>query len=145
MKQRIEEERDALRARMRAEYEALPRFYWLATADVLVLGPAPNAIGVDAFLDQERRPSGRYPSVAARVGTEVEPWLNRLKLRLGSYLEPARNSGVNPRVHGTAGLDVRLFTWDLFGAMEPFSVRLGGMVDVAVRYFNWGVGIGLWH
>jgi hypothetical protein len=142
---RIEHRRDALRRKADLEYERLPRFYWLISADVLVIGQVPDGVGIDGFLDQERRRAGEKISVGGRIGSEIEPWPRRLKIRAGGYLEPGRNRGVGPRMHGTAGLDLRLFTWDLFGWIEPFSVRVGGMVDFAPRYFNWGVSVGLWH
>jgi len=142
---RIEHRRDVERRRMEREYAELPRFYWLITADLLVVGQVPAAIGIDAFLDQERRRIGETVAVGGRLGSEIELWPGWLKLRAGGYLEPGRNAGVSPRMHGTAGLDVKLFTWDLFGWIEPFSIRAGGMVDFAPRYFNWGVGVGFWH
>ena len=83
--------------------------------------------------------------MGVRGGMEVEPWTGRLKLRVGGYLEPARYEHASWRMHGTAGFDVRLFTWDLFGWFNPFSIRVGAMVDIAPRYFNWGVGVGFWH
>jgi hypothetical protein len=142
---RIEHRRDMLRLRMDAEYASLPRFYWLITADVLVIGASPDAVGIDGFLEQELRRVGQEVSVGVRLGSEIELWPGWIKLRGGGYMEPGRAAGVGPRFHGTAGLDLRLFTWDLFGWVDPFTVRVGGMVDFASRYFNWGVGVGLWH
>ena len=66
-------------------------------------------------------------------------------MRAGSYFEPSRFEGVPYRVHGTIGTDIRLFSWDLFGLLDEFTLSLGGSADVAERYVNLGVGIGLWH
>jgi hypothetical protein len=52
---------------------------------------------------------------------------------------------VGYRVHGTLGADVRLFSWDFFGLIDEFTLRAGAAADVAERYLNAGVGIGLWH
>jgi hypothetical protein len=68
-----------------------------------------------------------------------------LKVRFGSYVEPARNEAGTIRPHGTLGFDLRLFTWDLFGLVSPFSIQLTGVGDVAPRYFDVGLGIGFWH
>ncbi len=143
--EQVEKERDQARDGERRRYEELPRHYWLISVDLMLVGPTLNGIGLDAFLDGEMRPSGEVISFSVRLGTEVEPWANRLKLRAGGYVEPSRNTGVQPRIHGTCGFDVRLFTWDLFGLVSPFSIRAGAMIDLAQRYINWGVGIGMWH
>jgi hypothetical protein len=61
-----------------------------------------------------------------------------MKVRGGTYLEPSRFRRSFYRVHGTAGFDVRLF--DIW----RWSVRGTGTVDLAPRYFNWGIAFGLW-
>jgi hypothetical protein len=66
-------------------------------------------------------------------------------MRAGTYFEPSRFDGVPYRVHGTLGADVRLFSWDLFGLLEEFTLRAGASADVAERYLNVGLGVGLWH
>jgi hypothetical protein len=40
---------------------------------------------------------------------------------------------------------VRLFAWDLFGLVEPVAFSLGTSADVAERYLNLGVSVGIWH
>ena len=66
------------------------------------------------------------------------------KLRAGTYFEPSRFEA-GYRVHATLGTDVRLFSWDLFGLLDEFTFSAGAAADVAERYLNAGVGIGLWH
>jgi hypothetical protein len=66
-------------------------------------------------------------------------------MRAGSYFEPSRFEGVPHRAHATLGLDLRLFSWDLFGMLPEFTLRTGAFADVAERYLNVGVGMGLWH
>jgi hypothetical protein len=49
-------------------------------------------------------------------------------------------------LHGTFGGDVRLFGWNVFGLWpEDFMWQLGGSMDVAPRYFSWGVSIAGWY
>jgi hypothetical protein len=52
---------------------------------------------------------------------------------------------VSYRVHATLGMDVRLFSWDLFGLLDEFTLSVGAAADVAERYLNAGLGVGLWH
>ncbi len=129
----------------RDRYDALAHQYVLITGDVLITGRTPNGIGVDAFLDQQRRPAGQDVTVALRLGAEAEPWPNRLEVRLGGYLEPNRHLHLTWRPHLTGGFDVRLFRWDLFGLLDPFDIRAGASMDLASRYFDWGIGVGFWH
>ncbi len=125
--------------------EELSRSYVLITADLLVTGRTPHGVGVEGFLAQERQGSGDEITYSVRLGVEAEPWQGRLKLRAGSYLEPSRFPTGSYRLHGTAGFDLRLFRWDLFGLLDDFDIRVGATGDVAVRYFDWGVGVGFWH
>lgn len=119
--------------------------YYLVAMDVVIDGPTEDGQGLDAFLTQQSRPRGAHTSFALRFGTEMEPWPNRMKVRAGIYSESNRIQGVSPRVHGTFGFDVRLFEWDLFGVMDPFSIQLSTMVDVAYEYLNWGLGFSFWY
>ena len=100
---------------------------------------------MESFLTQVRRGSGQDLSFGFRFGVEGEPIAQYVKMRAGSYFEPSRFEGVPYRVHGTIGTDIRLFSWDLFGLLDEFTLSLGGSADVAERYVNLGVGIGLWH
>jgi hypothetical protein len=71
-----------------------------------------------------------------------------LRLRTGTYYEPTRFENVHagPRVHGCVGAETKLFPWSVFGLFDPDTHwRLQGAADVAARYFNWSVSIGVWH
>ncbi|RKH62936.1 hypothetical protein [Corallococcus llansteffanensis] len=131
----------------RAErFKALPRAKLLLTGSVIVSGAASNAIGFESFLSQQLERSGRHLLVSPRVGAELEPIENRLQVRAGSYLEPSRFDGIRPRVHGTAGAEVRLFRWSVFGLASPeTSWRISGSIDVSHLYLGWGIGVGTWH
>ncbi|MET0341643.1 MAG: hypothetical protein ABW252_11630 [Polyangiales bacterium] len=115
-----------------------PRRYVLLAADVIVSGKTDRGHGLEAFLSQTPERSGERVSYGARVGVESEIWPDRMKVRAGSYVEPARFRGSTYRPHGTMGFDVRLF--DIW----RWSVRGTGTVDLAPRYFNWGIAFGLW-
>jgi hypothetical protein len=130
------------RARLAAE---LSRNYLLLSGEVILIGSTDDAVGLESFLSQDRRTSGGTITVGVRGGIEGEPLARWLKMRAGTYLEPSRFEGVPYRVHGTAGFDVKLFTWDLFGLLDPFALRFGSAADVAERYLYVGLGIGIWH
>jgi hypothetical protein len=125
--------------------EALSRRYVLLSADVVFIGSTDQGIGLEAFLNQQRVVSGQTPSLAFRVGAEGEPIPNQLRVRLGSYLEPARFSGVHPRLHATVGGDLKLFSFDMFGLVNPFELRLTASLDIAESYRSVGISVGLWR
>jgi hypothetical protein len=115
-----------------------PRRYVLLSADLIAYGKTSNGHGIEAFLNQTPERSGQKVSYGARIGVESEIWPDRVKVRGGTYLEPSRFRREHYRLHGTAGFDVRLF--DIW----RWSVRGTGTVDLAPRYFNWGIAFGLW-
>lgn len=129
----------------RKEYESLPKSYLLISADFFIIGGTTDGVGIDSFVEQKRRSSGDGLSFGFRLGAETEIWSDRLKLRAGFYLEPPRYAGVPFRPHGTGGLELRLFRWDLFGYTDPFDLRASLTVDVAPGYLDIGAGIGFWH
>jgi len=112
-------------------------------ADVLITGASSSASGVEAFIDKELEPTGRSATLSVRGGVEVEAIPGWLRVRGGSYFEPSRFSGVSGRVHGTAGLEARLFSFCLWGS--PYRARASVTVDVARRYDNLGLSVGFWH
>ena len=143
--ERIDERIDAAEDAADAEVAALPRLYLLLTADLVVTGPTENGVGIDGFVAQQRIPAGEDITYSVRFGVEGEPWAGRLKLRAGTYLEPSRYATGSARLHGTAGFDLRLFSWDVFGLFDDFDIRAGATIDVAERYLDWGIGVGVWH
>ena len=125
------------------EVRALSRRYLLFSADAIAVGPTPDGVGLESFLSQQRQTSGKHTTFGFRFGIEGEPIAYWVQMRAGTYLEPSRFAGVGYRVHGTLGADVRLFSWDFFGLIDEFTLRAGAAADVAERYLNAGVGIGL--
>jgi hypothetical protein len=124
---------------------ALSRRYILISTEIILTGSTPNGVGLESFLSQQLHTSGKNVSVGLRAGVEGEPIANWVQMRAGSYLEPSRFEGGTYRVHATAGMNVRLFSWTLFGLLEEFTLSGGAFADVAERYLNAGLGVGLWH
>jgi hypothetical protein len=115
-----------------------PRRYILLAADLLIYGKTPRGQSISGFLSQTPERSGDQIAYSLRIGAESEVWQDRMKVRLGTYLEPSRVSRKYYRPHGTFGLEARLF--DFWG----WSARATATVDGAPRYFNWGFSVGLW-
>jgi hypothetical protein len=131
---------------LRKHYRLLPREKLLLSTSVLVTGPTPGAVGVESMLSQVVERSGERTSVTLRGGGEVEAIPNRLQLRGGTYMEPTRFRGSTARAHATAGFEIRLIEWSLFGLFpEDNSFRISGAVDVAREYFGWSLGVGSWY
>lgn len=136
---------------LRARYLAMRRFYVMVTTSLLVTGKVPDAVGVESVLDRRVQRSGQDLTYSPRIGVESEVIPHWLKVRAGSYYEPTRFQKTavrspSGRVHGTFGLDVKLFPWTVFGLFEDGTEwRASGAVDNASRYFGWSVSIGVWH
>jgi hypothetical protein len=111
-------------------------------SDLVVTGTSPNGNGIEGFAMRELQPSGRSVTVSLRGGAEVEAMPGRLRVRAGSYWEPARFDGVGGRVHGTFGLELRALEFYLIGLRRG---RLGLTADIASRYRSVGLSIGFWH
>jgi hypothetical protein len=115
----------------------LSRRYLLFSADLVLTGPAHDAIGTQAFLQGEVQQSGRYLSASPRVGVESEVWEDLITVRGGTYYEPSRFEGRYGRIHLTGGADYHFrLGWDW---------KLSAVLDIADRYSNFGLGLGFWH
>jgi len=143
--QRLRYESARLLAQRRARYSNWPREKLLFVASALITGPDSNAIAVESFLDQTNEPFGQHVTVMPRFGVESEPVIDWVRVRAGTYIEPSRFQNGTARDHFTAGADFKLFPFDVFGLLESTTWRASFAVDTAPRYFNWGVGIGIWH
>jgi hypothetical protein len=131
---------------LRKRYAALPRTKLLVSTALLLTGTTSNAVGFESFLSQVVDRSGEALSLTPRLGLEGELVPGWLQLRLGTYQEPTRFAQSTARLHGTFGFDQRIFSWNLFGILdEAVPLRVGGAIDVARSYFNWGVSAGVWH
>ena len=113
------------------------------TAELRVMGPLTHASGIEAFGDGLFQRSRDHVTLSPRTGVEWE-WLpGRLRLRAGSYWEPSRFDGVTGRAHGTAGAELRLFVFRLFGQERRLALSVAS--DLARHYANGGLSFGFWH
>lgn len=138
-KKRLEEER-------RARFLNWPRERVLLLASVLLTGPSDQTVALEGFINRERELVGRRISVAPRFAVETEVVPNWVKFRAGIYVEPSRFTDGTPRQHFTFGGDLKLFHWDVLGILAQSQIwRLSAFVDIAPRYQNFGISIGIWH
>lgn len=142
-----DEQRSTVISRMgRRKYEKIPREKLLVSISFTATGPAYQAVGLESFLAGVVDRSGEKISFTPRLGVETEPWPGRIVFRAGSYLEPTRFRAGAPRMHGTVGTEIKLFSWDFFGLYEdPLPLRVGGSLDIAREYFGWGLTAGIWN
>lgn len=135
-----------LKARRHLAYTEMPRSRWLLTAALELSGPVASGVGPIGLLQQRVVRSGDRLSVTPRLGFEAEPIAHRLQARIGAYVEPARLTEARARVHATAGLDLNLFEWTVFGLYDDgTSWCIGAVVDVAERYTNLSLRVGRWR
>jgi hypothetical protein len=139
-----------VRDRLRLRYARMSRFYVLVSSALLITGEADDAVGIEGFLNRTVMRSGQRITLSPRLGVETEAVPRWVKFRAGSYIEPTRFSpAINDnrwRIHGTLGLDLKLFEWSVLGLFEEGTEwRVSGALDVSARYLGWGLSIGIWH
>ena len=115
----------------------------ILAADLIVSGPVADGAGLEAFLQKQLQPSGRHGSVSLRLGAEYEWIPGWLRIRGGSYWEPPRFADVTGRLHLTLGLDVRFWSFSLWGSQYRMRISLGA--DGARQYGNSVLSLGFWH
>jgi hypothetical protein len=120
-------------------YQARQRWYLLLSTELSVIqGGGPVGLSGQTAMDR--------PVISPRLGLESEVIPHYLRLRAGSYYEPALIAGTQSRVHGAGGLDVKLFKWSVFGLLAPFDYwQLSLGADAARAYLNTAFSIGIWH
>jgi hypothetical protein len=121
------------------EYQQDQTWYLLVSSELaLTQGSGDVALGGGAALNRTL--------VSPRLGIETEAIPRQLRVRAGSYLELATTEEGHSRVHGTGGVDIKLFKWSVFGLLDPFNYwRLSLAADGARSYLNTSFSIGLWH
>jgi hypothetical protein len=126
-------------------YEKAERFYVLISSELTVIEGGGQA-GLGDFLTDEQHELLSGAIYSPRLGVESEVVPHILRLRAGSYYEPPTLHGVRGRFHGTGGLDVRLFEWNVFGLIGRFDYwSLSLAADAARQYLNTAISIGFWH
>lgn len=120
-------------------YQDRQRWYLLLSTELSVIqGGGPVGLSGQTAMDR--------PVISPRLGLESEVIPHYLRLRGGSYYEPALIAGTQSRVHGAGGFDVKLFKWSVFGLLAPFDYwKLSLGADVARSYLNTAFSIGIWH
>ncbi len=117
----------------------VPAGAWLLSVQLDVVLPVSNATTVRSFLFGESAlPTGASFYAVPRVGVENELLPKRLRLRLGTWLEPNLVQGSQVRPHGTFGFEV--FAFHLYD-----DWAISAALDAAPRYFAASVGIGWWR
>ncbi len=144
----LERAHERVRNYLIRRYREMQRFYVLLTTSVQITGATPNSVGVESFLERTVNRSGELITLSPRLGVESEVIPHWLKLRAGGYLEPTRfaSNTKGARTHLTAGFDVRLLDWSVFGLWpENYAWRIRAAADVARDYFNFGFALGGWY
>lgn len=115
---------------------------WLFTAQLDVFFPVQRSALVGAFLQQPDVPAegaGYHVSLQPHLGIEKEVFLDLLRLRLGSYLEPPMTaSGPVARPHLTFGFELALFK------LGNERISFGISFDIARMYLNLSFGFLVW-
>jgi len=121
------------------EYQKDQTWYLLVSSELaLMQGSGDVALGAGSALNRTL--------VSPRLGVETEAIPRYLRVRAGTYLELATTEEGHSRMHGTGGVDIKLFRWSFFGLLEPFDYwRLSLAADGARSYLNTSFSIGLWH
>ena len=114
-------------------------------ADLVVDGPVKDAVSLEKLLAGDVVPRGAKTSFSPRAGAEVEVWRDRLRLRGGTYYEPARTEGTKPRGHVTGGYELHLFELKALGGRAKFDLAWQMGLDVAPRYWRLAlIGLNIW-
>lgn len=129
----------------KAEDELFERYFRLQRRYVLISSEL-SLIEGGGRLGFSSLGANSAPIVSPRLGLETEIIAHHLRVRAGSYYEPALVDDATPRVHGTGGFDIRLFRWDVFGLIDRFDYwQLSVAADAARAYLNTSFSIGFWH
>lgn len=113
------------------------RVLLVAQVDVYLPVKEPTTTATPFLLGEPPPRAGSEVNAAPRLGVEWEAIDHRLRLRAGTWLEPAFITERGVRVHGSGGAE--LFVFHL---LEDWSVSLS--FDFTARYFAAGLGIGFW-
>jgi hypothetical protein len=121
------------------EYQRRQTWYLLVSSELALSQRSGDvALGGGTALNRAR--------ISPRLGVETEVVPRHLRLRAGTYLELATTEEGHSRMHGTGGVDIKLFEWSVFGLVEPFDYwQLSLAADGAQSYLNTSFSIGFWH
>lgn len=115
---------------------------WLVTAQLDVTLPVDNAVAMSPFLEQpltDAIPAGDRPTFCLRAAVEKEVFIDRLRLRLGGYLEPPTTAtGPILRPHLNFGFEIFLFK------VKTTRMSFGLSFDFARLYQNLSFAVLVW-
>ncbi|MBF5041625.1 hypothetical protein FGE12_04440 [Aggregicoccus sp. 17bor-14] len=112
---------------------------WMLSAQLDVIDGVDQALGLSAFTQTGAQDSvGSSLLLQPRFGVEHETLVNRLRLRLGTFVEPSPFKDSSPRPHLTGGFEVFVLRY-----WEDWSVTAS--FDVARRFTNLGLSVGFWQ
>lgn len=115
---------------------------WLLSAQLDVTFPVADATYAAAFLQQKTedfaQPAGYRVAFEPRLAAEREVFPNHLRVRAGTYLEPALTDTGYLRPHLTLGTEIYLFR------VGPQRLSFGLSFDFAHQYQNLSVAILVW-
>lgn len=128
-------------------YQRLSHRYLLITGEIKVVERPEATSSVRGYWDEGGEMTSKSdPLLSPRLGLESELIKHHLRLRGGSYYEPPLVPHAVGRIHGTAGADVRLFRWNIFGLLDRFDYwQLSLAGDGARSYLNTAFSVGFWH
>jgi hypothetical protein len=112
---------------------------WLFSVQADLLSSVENAVSVHSFtaLTPAERVGGSA-LVQPRAGVEYEPFLGRLRLRMGTFIEPSPFEGHSARPHLTGGFELFLFRY-----LDDWAVTAS--FDFSRRYSDFGISVGFWR
>lgn len=114
-------------------------------ADLVYSAPVHDGVMLEALMTGLDVSKGQVGTLSPRLGAELEPWPDRLRLRAGGYLEPSRTDLAGGRGHGTGGFELRLFHIKALHGFIDTDLSYETCVDAAPRYLNLSyLGIGTW-
>ncbi len=118
---------------------------WMLTGQVDLISAAESTVPIQSFVDVdvatglvEPTRVGDFTQLSLRFGVEHETVPNRLRTRLGTFVEPSPYHGTKARPHLTGGLEVFVFEY-----FEKWA--LSASFDLASRYYNVGASVGFWR
>jgi len=112
---------------------------WLLAAQLDIIDGVTDALPVRAFTSLGNpTPIGGSTMLQPRLGVEHETFVNRLRTRLGTFVEPSPFPDRAPRPHLTGGFEVFVLRyWEDWAVTASF--------DVARRYTSLGLSVGFWR
>jgi hypothetical protein len=116
-----------------------------AAFDVQLEGPVSGGLAVESVALGEELARGATMSLSVRTGVELEVIPDYLRVRTGTWVEPDRTGLARGRIHGTGGLETRLFEVPGPGGRRvPVSLSLAFDRSGGYTHLKW-LALGIWR